>query len=393
MFTLRKKEEEVSYGALIDVSSGSIGFSIIESKRSAPLPLVLYSDRIPFRAYAGEQGDTRKVQEAILSTALTIAGEGLQALRAFAPGKMVDQVFLTCSSPWAYTIAEGVTYEAPEAFRVTKKVIDDLVHKAEEEMLAKVRNLAHTEGADFDVVERATVDISVNGYPVRNPFSVKGKVLALSHVAGLLPQSILRTVEEMQEKILPGAGLKVHTYMLVIYCVLRDVLPKVHSSCIINVTDDATEFGIVENDLLIANSCIRKGSGALAREARKPLADLRSQLLDAVPDAPLSLDDFQPFATTYTAEVIAHLNEVLQHRTLPEDIIILTHKPYGPLFKEMIRKAVKEVTGVVHTITYVNEELLHIETDPHVHEYDAYLAGSARFFHKLHGCAELHVED
>lgn len=402
MHLFGSKDEGTAYGALIDISSGSIGFGIVESKKSSALPTLVYTHRIPLRSdiekKADKKQDSRKVREALLSASLTLSNEGLQALRDFAPGAKITQLFITCSSPWAFTVARNVKYETDEVFKVTTKIIDDLIRNAEVDILTNIRDHSPIQERDYDVVERATVDISINDYLIKHPYNLKGSSLSLSHVAGLIPKEILRTVEEVQDKLLPGTELKAHTYMLVMYCVMRDILPKVHSSCIIDITGEATEFGIVENDLLISNSYIPQGSYTLVREcgkgSKRPLVDIQTALMENTTESGVSLLEFEPFATDYMSLVANHLNTLLEHRTLPEHIIISAHKPFGPLFKEIIEKAILKVVGKGHIVTCVDETLVHNDTNTvSIHEYDLYLNISARFFHKLHGCAEIEIEE
>ena len=399
MLFLEKKNTDTIYAVLIDVSSGSIGFGIVESKKSLSLPTLVYTNRIPTRiphtTAENNQLSTKRIREALLSTTLACSTDAIHALKEYAPDAHISQCFVTCSSPWAYTMARSVRYEEKETFKITKKILHDLIEGAEKVIYSKVHIASGEKELQFSIVEQATVDISINDYPVTHPYNLKGTSISLTHVAGLIPKDILSTIEEIQEKIFSDSVLRAHTYMLVIYCVLRDVFPKIHSSCIIDITGAATEFGIVENDLLITNSSIPLGSNTMteycAEASGRPAADIRSSLLDLPENAPVNLSQFEPFTSLYIEQLVAHIQKINEQRVFPEHIIISTHAPYTPLFKELIRQAIIKAVGREHIIVVIDTNLLGNIVNKS--DQDLYLAVSARFFHKLHGCGEMHIAD
>lgn len=386
MFFGGKEKDVAVYGAIIDVSSGSIGCAIVESHETAPFPKIIYAHRTPFGA--------SKMRENLLATLTAVINEGVAALRAYAPKAAITKVFITCSSPHGFTAASSVRYESQEPFKVTRKMVEDLIVNAERETLKSAEEQSVGAQTGFEIVERATVDISVNEYLVTRPYNLKGNSLALSHVAGLIPKGVLSMLGELRDRLFPHVELKTHTLMLVMYCVLRDVLPKMHEACIINVTEYVTEFGIIEHDLLMSNASINAGTAGVAEKMGRPEADIRSTLMEQNATTPFPVEVYEAFVSAYSVQLLEHLNNQLTQRILPATVILSAPAPYAQLFKEMISKVLKDLSPYTHTILLVEPPLLiDPTTTVSAGMDDVYLAASIRFFHKLHGCIEIQFED
>jgi hypothetical protein len=316
----------------------------------------------------------------------------MEALKLVDDRAHISKIFVTCSSPWAYTVARSAQYQSNEPFKVTKSIITDLVLGAEHEIFAHVAEVSGRADTEYTIVEKATVDISINDYPVTAPFGLKGTSLGLSHIAGLIPKELLDITEEAQEKVFPEAEMRAHTYMLVIYCVVRDILPKTHSVCIVDVTGDATEFGIVEHNLLIDNTYIPHGTQTLIRNVAKakgnPLADLESQLSEYTRAVCTDETPLGNAVAHYRAQLTQGINTILEHRSLPKTILITAHAQYQAVCKAILEDTLREMgLGTDHEVITLPESTVSEVmqgTSP-----DVYLAMSARFFHKLHGCADI----
>jgi cell division ATPase FtsA len=166
----------------------------------------------------------------------------------------------------------------------------------------------------------------------------------------------------------------------------------VHSACIIDVTGDATEFGIVEHNLLIDNTYIPYGTQTLIRNVAKakgnPLADLETQLSEYTRAVCTDETPLGNAVADYRTQLIEGINTILEHRSLPKTILITAHAPYQRVFKEILEHTLHEMgLDTEHEVITLPElavsEVMD-ETSP-----DVYLAMSARFFHKLHGCADI----
>lgn len=394
MFGKKRANDGPVYGALIDIGSGTVGIGIVVSHAENALPELIYTHRIMMRVteHAGNQDENlRKVREALLSAALILSQDGRNALAMLDPDAQISKLYVTCSSPWSYTIARNAHFSQDEQFRVTEAIINDLVKSAEDEIISHLKEHSLVTQEGFEVVEQATVDITVNEYPVVNPFNLKGKTLSLSHVIGLIPKEILKSIHEVEHKLFPNTEVRAHTYMLVMYCVLRDIFPRTRSLAIIDITGEATEFGIVENNLLIENSFTPHGSSTFLRDVMnqtgKPVTDIMTSLHTLGEESALLPDTFSSQVVTYQQHMVEALTRILERRTLPTQIIITAHPPFEKLFSQILHTAFTQVLGKEPEILHIDPKI--VNEISHGADNDVYLALSARFFHKLHGCGEL----
>ncbi len=400
MFFLGKSTESTQYAALIDISSGSVGVGIIESDHKKPYPKIIYAHRIPMRldhtAKNGSVESIRRVKESLISSALMLSNEGIRELTNFNRKATVSNLFVTCSSPWAYTIARSIRYEDDQPYKITKSMLDQLVQSAEEEILSTIREHSVIQSQEFQIVEKATVDIAVNDYLVSNPLLLKGAILSLTHIVGLIPKDILETVADIQENLYQNAHIRAHTYMLVIYCVLRDIFPKMHSVCIIDITEEATEFGIIENNLLVENSFIQFGQETLIRQISKetgrPIIDITTDIQDIVSRSPINLDSFKDQIELFEEKLREKITEILERRSLPENIILTSNTASVLFFKGILENTISKCTNTVCAITIIEPTLINkIAYEIDDIRKDIYLSLAARFFHKLNGCAEMDI--
>lgn len=394
MFHFRRHSSDAVYGALIDISSGSIGVAIVMSPIGEKLPKILYTHRNTMRITKHspeKQSDVRRLHEALFSALLTLSQEGKQILTQHDANAVISKLYVTCSSPWSYTVARTVCLENDDPFKITNSIINDLIQSAETEILNHLEEQTRIPDELFSIVERATVDITVNEYPVSQPLNLKGTSISLSHVSGIILQEILDAVHDVQEKLFPNTTLRAHTYMLVMYCVMRDVFPRLNSMCIIDVTAESTEFGVVEKGLLIENDAIPIGSTTFVRNimatTNKPSVDIQSHMSFVGDEAHLLTSDFEPHIAEYEQALTELIVHIMSRRTIPQDIIITTHKPYEHFFAPLIVRAFEQALHVQPNVLSIREGI--IKEISNGADEDVYLALAARFFHKLHGCGEL----
>lgn len=392
MFGFRKERKGILYGALIDIGSGTIGIGIVVSRQEDQEPTIIYAKRFKMRIseHTDEVIHIRRLREQLISTCLVLHDEGYRELRQHDEHAKIDALYVTCSSPWSFTLARNVHYEGEKQFEIDEKILTDLIRSAEDEILTHVRETPNLESNEFSIVESATVDMKVNDYPVKNALGLTGVSLSLSHIIGLIPNEILLSIHEVQDKLFPKSLLKAHTTMLVMYCVLRDLYPNIESLIIVDVTGEATEFGIVENNLLIENTWIPVGADSFVRKAaldlNRPIGDIESLCLAYVEDPKSVPQNFIKLVNGYLDTITKHIDMIRERHYVHRDIVVTAHEPLQPFFTMLIHKAAHDaVHGEIRTINIRPETIGLLVNGA---SNDVYLGVNARFFHKLHGCGE-----
>lgn len=397
MFLFGSSKNVTTYGVLIDIASGTVGVAIVESVPDNKTPTIVYAHRVTMRiskTEVGKEEHLRRIRETLFSAVLTLSQEGLQKLSTYNARAKISHLYVSCSSPWSYTIARNVQYENDEPFKITQSIIDDLIQSAENEILEHLQTKSAISENGFEVVERATIDVTINDYPVHKPLHLKGTTLGLSHIAGVIPKEIIESVNEVQNKLFPDTEIRAHTYMLIMYCVMRDIFPSFRSLCIVDVTAEAMEFGVVENNLLIENTFISFGSSSFVRElmetSSKPANDILTILREIDNDTFEADAKMKALIQTYTKHVETALHDILTRRSLPSDFILTAQNPYEKLFAQILKSALTKVKSAEVRVIIIDESIMtEISTSAYP---DVYLALAARFFHKLHGCGEMKTD-
>jgi len=388
----RHKNKGVVYNALIDIGSGTVGVGIMESKKDADLPKLIYAHRSTMRVTEHKSSldiDFRRVHEALISTALLLSQEGYKVLRERSSHARISNLYVTCSSPWAYTLVRNVRYENEKPFKITQSILDDLIETAESSILEHLKEDKGQNIDSFEVIERTTVDITVNDYHIVNPINADGTIVALSHVAGVIPKEIIHSIQEVQHKLFPEIELKLHTSILAMYCVVREIFPRLTNYAIFDVTGEVTECAIVENNSFVENTYISSGSISFVRELMqktgRPLGDIQTNLSayeegDGVPD------EFVENIKMYEEKVKEMIVRTLKQRIFPSHIIVTAHRPYTDFFARIIKNAIENTITDEPTLFFIEPSL--IDSVLEGTGEDAYLALYARFFHKVHSCGE-----
>lgn len=393
MFLFGNDDDAVSYGVLIDVSSGSVGIAIAESNPESPAPTILYSERISMRITkhgAEESENIRRIKETLFSASLTLSQDGIKALHEHNPKARLSKMYVTCSTPWSYTTARNVYYEEDGNFRVTDEIIDDLVKGAESEMLSEATDADHIKGDVFEIVERATVDYAINDYAIENPRKLSGKTFGLTHIGGLVPSEIFDSIEEIHTKFFPQTELKVHTYMFAMYCVLRDLFPTYPSLLIIDVTAETTEYALVEDSILTENTFTASGSSSFIRdtmtETGQPASDIQSLMSTESGTTHLDSSKIAQSINAYKKQISEMILKLQEKKIVPNTIVVTSQMPYEYFFASTILDCLEAFFENKPKVLDLKQEIQKISSFGS--EIDVYLMILTQFFHKSHKCGE-----
>jgi hypothetical protein len=307
----------------------------------------------------------------------------------------ITEILVVVSAPWSETISRNVTYTSESELKITRALIDELVESVEAELEKQLLDASANKNDSYTIVERSTIDVRVNDYPIERPFGLKGKEISLVHVTGRIPNDIIKAVEDVEEKIFPHTTLRSHTFLLVLYCVLREIYKEHMSLTMVHVTGESTEFGIVENGTLVEsisiphgiNSIVRslmKKDGQTAREIYSMLELYHAQNLTAV-----QAEEVEKGLAQYTVALEKALQERAHSKRFPKQTFVLAPGSFSPLFSTLLKPLLEKQLGAHSEILTLTSDVLG-STGTH-NENDTSTIITSRFFHKLHGCGEIDV--
>ncbi len=399
LFSFSKSAERI--GAIIDIGSGSVLVAVVASKDGAPSPTIIWSHRehAPLRNIDSFDQSAKAVMTALVNALLKFDVEGRRALCAYNKRSRVDQIQCSIAAPWSYTVTKSINYKQKEAFEINDSLIEELVRTATQKIEAELNENESASQLGLSIIARTTMDLLANGYRVKQPKGEKTNELRISHASVVTQQYLIDHIEDLQQKLFPSIEMHKLSYVLILHCVTQDIFKNAFDSCLVNITYEATEIGIVRDGTLQYATHTPFGSFSLARE----IADITSvPLLEAFQylhgDTPYAFMDSLPAGQkseveqvieAYTARIADLFHETGDDLSIPKQIFLHADLKSEPFFKDIIEKAAKRRLKSEPNIRLITPQLvqsLGVEND-YAQKEDTAMLVSIQFFHKRNHCS------
>jgi cell division ATPase FtsA len=398
LFSFSKSAERI--GAIVDVGSGSVLVAVVASKKDAPSPTIIWSHRehAPLRNIDSLDQSAKAVMTALVNALLKFDVEGRRALYEYNKRSRVDEIQCSIAAPWSYTVTKTINYTQEEAFEVTDSLIEELLRTATGKIEVELSENESASQLGLSIIARTTMDLLANGYRVKRPKGEKTKELSISHASVVTQQYLIDHIEDLRHKLFPSTDMHTLSYVLILHCVVRDIFKNAFDSCLVNITYEATEIGIVRDGTLQYATHTPFGSFSLARE----IADITSvPLLEAFQ----SLHNETPYAfmqnlpesqkaevekviEAYTARVADLFHETGDDLSIPKQIFLHADLKSEPLFRDIIEKAAKRRLKSEPNIRLITTALIQnlgLEGSQAL-AGDTAMLPSVQFFHKQGHC-------
>lgn len=372
----------------MDVGSGSVGMALVLSDPDLPEPQILWShrERMLIRDEDTLNASKKLMATAILKTFLELGNNGLRALQQFDRGATVGEIFISVAAPWSYTVVKTISLGQEKEFVVTKRLLDELVDKAALEGKESAKKDALAKKLSLAQIGTTTISASVNDYVTRTPLRNEARKVTLTQLTELVEDSLLTAILSASNKILPGAKLRQSTFMATYYSALRELKPDTSEICLVDITAEATELGIVRNNVLEHVTHIPSGSYTIARKISASTSILKEEALGYLREN--GIDTLRALSENKQEKLTAVIKEYesavsdLFRRTgdalsIPKTIFMHTDVATEIFFQNRLKEAAKATTGVEH--------MVHLVTSRHfkkTDEHDSAILLSAYVFHK-----------
>ena len=391
MFGIGKHGPDGRYGAIIDIGSSSVGVAVVASDplQTDPEFIWVYREQVPPKRSDSIETAAKNITTALINAFLTLGADGVRALTAHEKGAQIEVLQVAISAPWSYTITKTVSCEQEEPFSITKTLVEDLITTAQKQALEAIdeNDIMHKFG--LQVIARATINISANGYNSEEPFGQEAKSLAVSHTSAISQQHLLDALTEGIEKVLPNTTLERYSFMLIFYCVLKKMAPDTKEVCLVDVTSEATELGIIRDGVLRYVTHAPFGIHTIARDIASLCKITFEEALAYIEGAteldktlkPSVQEELQIILDTYDDKMTELFMRTGDQLAIPRPLFIHTDTRTEQFFAEHIKKAAANATNAEHGVHLVTQKLLGETTVD-----DTALLLSAHFFHKMHTC-------
>lgn len=384
-----------TYVALLDIGSGSVTATISAAQESG-LPKIIWStqERILVKEAEGNRNTGKKLMSTLMNVALTLGNEGLQALRAYDSHGHIDVTQVSVSAPWSYTITKRASYDKEEEFTVTHKLIREILEASDQKIADELHEHEVSESLDLDIVSRSVTGLYANDYLLTNPRKQKAKTLRLTQSNTVIQKYLTDFITDVHNKVLPKTELRIFSFTLMLYYVLRDIHPEMREYCVINQTLEATELGVVRNGAIVYCTHDTYGIATLVREiAAVTKAPVDATLAHLQDDSFTKLyeslsakkqEAIDEIITRYQSVVTGLLDETGDAFTIPKTIYLHSLSCTYDFFARHIEKGAEKTTGFGHIVHNVDRELIEIGEPAQQQERSVSCVEliSSRFFHK-----------
>jgi cell division ATPase FtsA len=392
LFSIKKSTERI--GAIIDIGSGSVLVAIVISHTGKKKPTIVWSHReqAPLRNIDSLDQSAKSVMTSLINALLRFDSEGRRALHDYNKRSNIDEVQCCISAPWAYTVTKTISYNQDQPFEITKALVDSLVESAEKSTQSElVENEAATE-LGLRVITRSTLDTQANGYRIANPLGDMATELAIAHVSVVTQQYLIDHLKDLRHKIFSDKPLHQLSYMLSLYSVVDGLFTETSDHCLIDITYEATEIGIVRDGRLSYSTHIPFGSFSLAREIAHVTSLPLTQAFQS-----LHTNDIESFLKTLTntqrnevetifEQYVKRLDSLFAETgdelSMPKRIYVHTDQEMEKIFENFIsRAALMRSKGFVQvkSLSSFLTDLVTIENKDK--NTDTAMLVAAKFFH------------
>lgn len=313
----------MSVSAIIYIGSSSVSGGLLDGKK-----LIFTAER---ECHFQEKLDSTifadTVAEALklLMNDLLTARAGTPALPAGNPSKVT--VFL--SSPFVAGQLNVLRQSAPKPFRITEKVIWNLIEREEAKLKIDRRHI---------LVDSKTMRFALNGYVVSTPHGQRVSDLELAHYLSIGDNEILTKFRNIIKGACHHEAIAFHSASFAIFSVVRHLRPADESLLLIDVGGEITELALVWQGIIQKTLSFPLGAHALIREVIATRG-----LTPAVARSHLELGQEKKtdaVGAEWLDSFMTGISQILQHRFWGGEIILITEDAaLGPRFSELLARA------------------------------------------------------
>lgn len=255
LFSFFKKNKE-SYSLVFNIGSGSVSGGVVRFTEAPGENVTFYAkENILFQ----EEISTPKHLE-LMKSALTTLAHKIQK----GGPKKIDRVFYIFSSPWSISQTKVIKVKESKPFKVTESYLNHIVEEQEKNFQTEIAKSGK-------IIERKIIQAKINGYSVNDFYNKTTKELEVSVFFTVVPENILKTVEEAVSKTFIVGEVWCHSLALATQSVIKNLFPQKEDFISLEVSEEITDISIVKNNVMISSASIPLGRNDFMRALSKEL--------------------------------------------------------------------------------------------------------------------------
>lgn len=259
---------------MVDVGSGSVVIAIVKSDSNHLHPEIVWSksEYIPLKQITALNESRKRLISAFMDAFLFLDSEGRKALLGQNKKAKLEEIQITISAPWSYTLTKTISYKNDKkSFILSDDFVEELLDIARQKVKEDVKESEITNDLGLNIVSRVVSGILANDYPIKYINKQRVNVIKLVELNSVFDEKINEKLSEVSEQVFKEIEIKRFSFMTAFYYTVLDLYPKIEDFCLIDVTDEATEIGVVRNNILSYCTHMPYGLISLAREVSEIL--------------------------------------------------------------------------------------------------------------------------
>ncbi|MES2749453.1 MAG: hypothetical protein V4606_03600 [Patescibacteria group bacterium] len=404
MSLFSQSESTIRFGAVIEIGSGSVMASIIKSDSAKKSPEIIWSKReyAVKRAESDTVVNAKSVITALINAILLLENDGTKLLRVAYPRSKITHIQVSMTAPWSYTITKVIGYEKETPFEITEALLQSLTQAAQKKITEELKENELASDLGLAIMTRATTDIQANDYKIENPKGKRASSVTLTQVSAVAQTYLTDAVRDIKTKVFKQASLEQFSFMLMFHCIIREFNNQLSEYCLVDVTYEATEIGVVRGGILRYCTHTPIGISTLARTISTilniPLAEAYaflkepyfSHAMESI--SPDKRAEVEVVFDEYQNNLANLFRETGDTLSIPKTLFMHGDNQTENFFSVQLTEAAKKATGSIHTVHKVTSELLTNHYNAEEKKAlltvtdDTAMLVAAQFFHKQHHC-------
>lgn len=386
------------FGVIIDVGSGSVLSAIVHSAPAMKKPEIVWShrDHAPLRNIDSLEQSSKAVMTALMNVAMLLDTEGRKALHEYDSKARLTELQCGISAPWSYTVTKTVNYHQDESFCITSELIEDLEQTVEKQIKLDLEETKRSTELGLTVISHMTTGLTANGYQVVSPEGEYAKDVSISQTSAVSQEYLIDAISDLKNKVLVEAEVVNNSFILILFCVINEFFYVIKDSCLIDITYEATEIGLVREGVLTYATHTPFGSFSLAREIsavsgiplHEAFAHLHSEIPYKFKDSLTKEQQKEVDAIfdAYTDRLANLFKQTGDDLSIPKQICLHSDRKSEKLYADLIDNAARRIIKNKPAIIFVTTELEKLfqneeNSKKNQISFDSALMLSAQFFH------------
>ncbi len=376
---------------IVDIGSGSVGLAIIISDVLEPKPEIVWTHReySLIKDVDSITWSLREINTTIINAFLRLSSDGLKALREHETPLPLETLQVVVCAPWTYTVTKTVHYTEEHPFTITESLVEELAEAASKKAVEAALKESMIQSSGLVTINNETIGVIANEYVLEDYENLTSRDLTLVQLTAVTNQRIIDTILEVQEKIMPRSELVTNSFMAMFYTVMRQSHPDTTECCLVDVTNEATEIGIIRDNLLRHTTHAPYGAYTLTREiaalAKIPKEEAFAYVrgggafvLSKLSEAKQAELDI--IIETYEDKIAELFKQTGDTLSVPKTIYLHCDADTEAFFVERLKHAAEKATKMKHSIHPITTTFVQADAP----RGDTAVLLSANYYHQTH---------